>query len=401
MKPKLLVLTPRFPYPPIGGDRLRIYRLCKHLASDFDLSLLSICCTPEEMQYAVPQDGVFQRIERVFHSRTKRLFGFLKVLPSRTPLQVGYYRSAQFMRRLDELAPAHDGVLAHLIRTGDYLVTCTGPRFLEMTDAISLSYSRTYNHRISNILWAAVYRHDAQRLRDYERRLIGGLDLVVFTSPVDRDFLFPHSGREKTLICPNGVDAEAFPFQFNHDRTTIVYIGNMTAYHNIDAVLYFIERILPAIRHRHPQARLKVVGKIKSKMQRRLQRFPGVDVTGPVDRVPDAVRGCGVGVCPVRFGAGIQNKLLEYMALGIPAVTSPIGMEGIEATPGINLLLARSPEEWVDHVCRLLEDTELARTLAIAGRDLVERQYSWESRIAPLRAAIAKRLSDYATSRVA
>lgn len=401
MKPRLLVLTPRFPYPPIGGDRLRIYRLCKHLAVDLDLTLLSMCCTSEEMQCPLPQDGIFQRIERIFHSRRRRLFGFLRVFPSSTPLQIGYYRNADFLRRLNELTLSHDGVLAHLIRTGDYILPFPGPRFLEMTDAISLSYSRTHDHRISSLLWAAIYRKDARRLLDYERNLIANMDLTVLASAVDRDFLVPEEGRERTLICSNGVDTEAFPFHFSHDGATIVFIGNITAYHNIDAILYFADRILPQVRHRHPQARLKVAGRIKSKMQRRLQRFPGVHVTGPVDSVPDAVRGACVGVCPVRFGAGIQNKLLEYMALGIPAVTSPIGLEGIEATPGRDLLLARSPEEWCDEVCRLLQDRDLARTIALAGRELVERHYSWESRIAPLRASIVECLSRHMNSRVA
>lgn len=401
MKAKLLVLTPRFPYPPIGGDRLRIYRLCQQLAEDFELTLLSMCGSREEMEIPAPHDGVFQRIERVWHGRTQRFFGLLKVLPSRTPLQVGYYRNAEFARRVAQLAPGHDGVLAHLIRTADYVLSCPLPRLLEMTDAISMSYLRSHDHRLKNPLWAAVYREDAQRLRHYERTAIDRMDLTILASPVDRDYLVPGAGREKTLVCPNGVDAETFRYNFSHDGATIVFIGNVTAYHNIDAVLYFIHDVLPLVRRRNPRARLKVVGKIEHKSQRRLERYPGVSVTGMVESVPEAVCGASVGICPVRFGAGIQNKLLEYMALGIPAVTSPIGLEGIDAAEDLHLLVARAPEEWANQVCRLLDNREFARNLAVAARELVERHYSWNSRMAPLRAAVAECLSRSIASRVA
>jgi glycosyltransferase involved in cell wall biosynthesis len=88
----------------------------------------------------------------------------------------------------------------------------------------------------------------------------------------------------------------------------------------------------------------------------------------------------------------MQNKLLEYMALGIPAVTSPVGLEGLQATPGVHLLLAETPQDWVDHICWLLQSPDHGKSIASAARNLVERCYSWEALIAPLRVAIAKRL---------
>lgn len=392
MKQKLLVLTPRFPYPPIGGDRLRIYQLCKYLSADFDLSLLSMCSSKEEMSCTLVEDGIFSRVERVFHRPWQRLWGLLSVLPSKTPLQVGYYRNSEFARRLNAMAPMFDGLLAHLIRTGDYIRSYPLPKVLEMTDSISLSYSRTSKYDLNSITWRFGYRRDAQRLLRYEKELIEGFDLSVLVSGVDRDFLVPEDSSNRTLVCPNGVDTQAFPFEYSPDGTTIVFIGNTTAYHNIDAILYFLQKIFPMILHRNPQAKLKVVGRINKKLQQRLQRYPGVLVTGPVDSIPIAVRGAALGICPVRFGAGMQNKLLEYMALGIPAVTSPVGLEGLQATPGVHLLLAETPQDWVDHICWLLQSPDHGKSIASAARNLVERCYSWEALIAPLRVAIAKRL---------
>jgi glycosyltransferase involved in cell wall biosynthesis len=290
------------------------------------------------------------------------------------------------------LALKHDGILAHLIRTGDYLKPYSIPKILEMTDSLALSYSRTNRVNLKSVMWSVGYKQDAQRLQQYEKSVIDDFDFVVLVSAVDRDFVASKAGSDKTLVCPAGVDVNVYPFDYSPDGSTIVFIGNNTAYHNIDAVLYFLEKVFPAVRSRHPRARFKVVGRIDKKLQTRLARHAGVVVTGQVDNIPNAVRGASVGVCPVRSGAGIQNKLLEYMALGVPAITSSIGLEGLRAMPGRDLLVAQTPGEWADHVCSMLEDPERGRGLAVAARSPVEQHYSWASMIAPLRAAICERL---------
>ena len=108
---KILVLTPRFPYPPVGGDKLRIYNLCKYLARDCDLTLLSLCASRDEMGVPVPEDGVFLHVERVYQSKLRSAAGCLATIPTRIPFQVGYYYNAEFARRLESLLPLNDGVL--------------------------------------------------------------------------------------------------------------------------------------------------------------------------------------------------------------------------------------------------------------------------------------------------
>lgn len=384
---KLLVLTPRYPFPPIGGDRLRIYHVCRYLSSRFELSLLSMCDSPEEMQAPSRPDGIFCRVERVFHSHARKLLGCLQVLPSRTPFQVGYYRNPEFARRLEVLLPQHDGVLAHLIRTGDYLTGYSIPKVLEMTDAISLSYARTRSLGRINPLRSLAYRWEGSRLKPYEKGLIRQFDLSVLVSPVDRDFLQSDT-TPKTLVCTNGVDTERLAFDHSPDGKTIVFIGNNTAFHNADAVRWFADAILPRIRQCHPEAVFRVIGRIRKKLADRLARIQGVVVMGESQDIPAAARGAVVGVCPVRFGAGVQNKILEYMSLGVPAVTSPVGLEGLDAVVDQHLLLACTPDEWVSQVCRILSDAALARVLAERARARVEEQYSWHSILEPLAPSI-------------
>jgi glycosyltransferase involved in cell wall biosynthesis len=388
MKQRLLVLTPRFPYPVIGGDRLRIYQLCRSLAADFDLSLLSLCESKEDMERGVPNDGVFQSVNRVYHPKSQRLLGMAKVLLSRTPFQVGYYWNPEFAKKLSVLAPLHDGLVAHLIRTGQYITGYQMPKILEMTDAISLSYKRTIPLAVP--AKALAYRVEATRLQRYEREIITACDLTVLVSAVDRDFLLPGGDPEKTMICVNGVDTEALPFNYSPDGRTIVFIGKNTSAPNIDAILFFAEKILPLVQARCPNVVFKVIGQIKPELKSRLERMAGVYATGAIESVAEAAQHASVAVCPLRFGAGVQNKLLEYMSLGIPAVTSPIGLEGLSSIPGIHLSVAKSPEEWAEQICKLLLYPDKGLTLAKAGRQFVEQHHTWSTLLDPLSRSITK-----------
>lgn len=383
-RPKVLVLTPRYPYPAIGGDRLRISQLCGELSRSFSLTLLSLCQSRAEMDAAAPTDGVFERVERVFLPRWRSVYNVLSALPGRLPLQVAYYRSPEFARRLRELLPRHDVCLAHLIRTGDYLRQTGTPSVLEMTDAISLNYRRVRERGFPRHFRTLIYHLEADRLLDYERRILGDFDLISLVSAADRAFLMEDSEHGHVIVSSNGVDLARFPFRERPDPERVaVFIGNMTSAQNLDACLYFAEEILPLLRERGPY-RFRAVGRIRRLDALRLLRHEGVEVRANVDSVADSVGEAGVGVAPVRMGAGVQNKILEYMALGLPVVTSSIALEGLDAVAGREVLVADRPSAYVAHIERLFADRRFALEMALAGRAYVERRHHWSDRLAPL-----------------
>lgn len=396
VKKRILVLTPRLPYPPVGGDRLRIYEICRHLSAEFELSLLTMCDSEEDMERLIPEDGIFVRVDRVLHSSLRRLVGSFAAVASRNPIQVGYYHNRAFARRLRELAPSHDALLAHLIRTGSYITDYRLPRIVEMTDAISLAYARTAKQ--TRWLRSALYQMEARRLVRYERAIVENCDLAVLVSPVDRDYLFPAGNGLNLMVCSNGVDTRRIPFRFSPDGRTIIFIGKNIAHYNVDGIRYFSEQIFPLVKARRPDAQFKVIGQIRSEFREKLERR-GILVTGSVKCVAEAARNASVAVCPLRIGAGVQNKLLEYMAIGIPAITSSIGLEGLNAIPDVHLMTAAAPSDWAEKICHLLHDRKRAETLALAGREFVEGHHSWHALIAPLTSAISELTSSHTQTR--
>lgn len=392
-RPRLLVLTPRFPYPVIGGDRLRIYYLCKELSKDYSLTLLSLCDTPSEMLMDVPTDGVFDRVHRVYLPKWRSVLNVLFALPRSLPFQVAYYQSNEFERLVQELIPDHSGCLAHLIRTGDYVKNARLPRVLEMTDAISLNYSRVRELKARRNLRTWIYSLEVGRLLSYERRMLGQFDLVSLVSDTDRGFLVGEGGADNVLTCSNGVDLDLLPYRERpFTKRVIAFIGNLSSAQNLDACVHFIEDFLPELRRRF-DVTFRIVGKISEGDAKRLSECQGVEVTGRVESIAAAVDDVAIGVCPVRLGAGVQNKVLEYMALGIPTITSSIGLEGLGAVNGRDLVVADTLDEYCRYVELMLSDREYALGLARSARAYVERNHDWSVMIKPLRQRMAEIIS--------
>ncbi len=376
LKGRLLVLTPRFPYPVIGGDRIRIQHLCKALSRDFELTLLSLCETREEMSLE-PHDGLFKHIWRVHLPRWRSVLNTLRALPGSRPLQLAYYNSPAFRERVELLLPYHDAVVAHLIRTGQYVLDAPIPRVLEMTDAISMNYQRM-RQTSGNRSWKKlVYSVEQKRLQHYETAIVKKFDRVWLTSRADRRFVDPVEDCEIDVI-PNGTDLELLPYRPPESGNAIVFIGNMVSVQNQDACQYFVRRILPAVRAKAPVV-FRIVGNAPESVRRRFARYEGVELTGRLEHIFEGVDGAFCGVCPVRAAAGIQNKVLEYLALGLPCVTSSLGLGGVEARPEREVLVYSDPKSAADQILRLYHDRELRMRLAQAGRDLVTRRYDWKN----------------------
>lgn len=384
---KILVLSTRFPYPVVGGDRLRIFQICKLLSRRYQLTLLCLCETKAEVNMPIPDDDVFNSVERVFMPRWRSWLNCILAIPSATPLQVAYYKNSKFYKRALHLQSQHDAILVHLIRAADGVKDVEGVKILEMTDAISMNYSRIRSADVKITDWRSyVFAAEASRLKKYERQIVSKFSHNFLVSDIDRQFLFGEcaTSLDAVTVSSNGVDFPRFPFQFSERAQDIVFIGNMCSLQNIDAANYMASEVFPRIRSLRPSSCLRLIGRIGEDDAKRLRRIEGVIVTGEVPDVAIAARNGAVGVCPLRLGAGVQNKVLEYMALGLPTVSTPLGLEGFKARDGVELLIANDAKSLSEAILHILDDRDFAKSIALAAKEFVETNHSWEAQLAPL-----------------
>jgi len=392
MTQRMLVLTPRFPYPLYGGDVLRIYRICEAL-SGFQLTLLSICQTKEEMEAELPQDSPFAEVHRVFLPKWRSYLSALKALVTGKSMQVAYYTSDAYAAAVEQLQGSHDAVLCHLVRSAPYARAFSGKRILEMTDYIPLTYARSNALKNKSLsLRRLIYTLEKERVDRAQNDLAPTFDLITFVSDVDSE-MFRQSSKvpkERIATFSNGVSIEDRPFKGRRTGKTLAFIGTLKAMPNADAVTHFIRAVLPIVARSEPDIRLKVVGAVDDKFKARFQDCPQVTFTGPVSDLAGAVDDCVVGICPVRIGAGVQNKMLDYMALGLAAVTTSLGAEGLDGAAGSEYLVADEPEDYANAVLSFVRDTPLRERFALAGRKMIEDTYSWETRLSGLPDRVAR-----------
>lgn len=389
MRKKILVLTSRYPFPVIGGDKLRIYQVCKELSKEYELTLLSLCDSKSDYYSESPDNDVFSTIEKVYLPKWRSYLNTFCSLFTRRPLQIAYYSSSAFRSKLDLLIKHHDVCLAHLIRTGEYLRSYRGiPKVLEMTDSISLNYERVSDLNERKSILQRIYQIESKRLAEYERTVLKDFDSVSLVSSKDRNHLLRGADNPKVIISSNGVQFEKYPFTAVDSRTksnkhVIVFIGNMTTVPNLDACYFFARKVLPELNVHRPVT-FRIIGKMSKSEKDRFTSISHVEVFSNVENVTDYVHDASLAVCPMRLGAGVQNKLLEYMALGIPAITTTIGLEGVDANINEHVLLANTAQEFIEKSMQLIDNKSMASFISENAREFVEREHSWEKKLSPL-----------------
>ncbi len=206
------------------------------------------------------------------------------------------------------------------------------------------------------------------------------MDKVVVVSQADRKALQRLLPGVESAVVPNGVDTSYyFPAGMEKESdTSLVFTGKMDFRPNVDAVLWFGQKVWPLIQEDVPKARFKVVGRDPHPRLRPLRELPGITVTGYVEDIRPHIAEAGVYVVPLRVGGGTRLKVLEAMSMSKAIVSTSLGCEGIDITPGLELLIADEPRSFAKKAVSLMQDRERRIELGLAARRLVEARYDWQ-----------------------
>lgn len=373
------------PYLP-SLIRVRPFNLIKYLAQRGHQITLLALVPPTEAQPAPDTLPAWcRRIKTVPLPRRQIALNALQALFALTPLQAAYSRSPQMARLIRQTLAEDVFDVAHVehLRGAELSPAITGlPIVFDSVDSITLLFERTLQAGPS-LKSRLLARLDLARTRHYESQLADRFQRVLITSPQDQAALVKISNparANRIVVLPNGVDLDYFsPMDLARDPATVVFSGKMSYHANEAAALDLATQIMPLVHQRLPQAKLVLVGKDPSAKITGLAQDPRITVTGTVPDLRPWLAQAGVSVSPMRYGVGIQNKILEAMAMATPVITTSHSLAALQVQDGRDLLTADSPQATAEAIVTLLTDPARQRRMGEAGRAYVETCHNWRT----------------------
>ena len=388
----ILYLVHRLPYPPNKGDKVRSYHLLKHLAEKNQVFLGTFVDDPDDWQYIEKVRGFcsdlyIARLEPKFAKMRS-----LNALLADDPLTLRYYRDAGLQDWVDRIFRQQkiDAIVVFSSAMAQYVESKTRlPIIIDFVDVDSAKWTQyAPNHRWP-MSW--LYRREGTRLLAYEREIAACSTRSFFVTEAEAALftrLAPECAIRVEALC-NGVDADYFAPTDNRaspyavDEIPIVFTGAMDYLPNIDAVRWFVADMLPALCERWPQLRFYIVGRSPTAAVLALAD-QNVTVTGTVPDVRPYLQHAAVVVAPLRIARGIQNKILEAMAMARPVVASSECAAAVDAVFGQELITATTPTDFIGEINTLLQAPERCIGIGNAARQKVITRYSWEAHLASI-----------------
>ena len=388
----ILFLAHRIPYPPNKGDKIRSWNLLRFLAQNHRVRLGCFIDDPADWAHVDTLRQVCAACHFVPLSPRSAKLRALRGLATGQALSLPYYAD----RRMRQWVAAQgqgggiDVAIGFSSVMGQYLMNFPTRRMMDFVDIDSDKWRQYAQTAGWPLRW--VYAREARRLLAFERAVAAAFDASLFVSAAEAALfrqLAPDAA-EKIMALENGVDTGFFDPDADFarlsgvDAPSVVFTGAMDYWANVDAVTWFVEAVWPRIRSHHAQARFYIVGGKPTAAVKALDGRNGVVVTGAVDDVRPYVAAAAVAVAPMRIARGVQNKVLEAMAMAKPVVTTPQGLEGLEAMPDRHLKLAADADAFADAVCGLLAQPQQVKAIGQAARAQVLARYGWSATLAPL-----------------
>ena len=387
---RILFLSQRVPYPPNRGDKITTWRLVERMKRRHEVRCVAFAHDDADVQAAaeLTRLGAPTTALRIDLRRTK--LASLPLLLTGKPLTLGAYGSRELQRVVDELAPSCQVGYAYSSSMGAFLEPHARLKRVMHFAELDSDKWRQYAER-SKWPMSWVYAREHRTLLEFERRIAASFDENVLCTPLEQQVFEREIPGPRSLVLRNGVDLAHYqPKPDLAEPEHLVFVGVMDYLPNIDGCVWFVNEILPRLRAKRPAVRFTIVGSRPTDEVKALASHPGVTVTGFVDDPREFLARAAVSVAPLRIARGIQNKVLEGLAMGLPVVGTTSATQGVEGEAGRDFLLANTVDEQVAAIERLLDDPNFARALGRRGRQFVEEKYDWERVFDPLDALLAR-----------
>ena len=385
----MLFLSQRVPYPPDRGDKITTFRLVERLAERFRVTAIAFAHDEADVEAAreLTERGV-RTVAVPLGSRTRRRLRLIPRLVRGEPLTLGFYGSAELQREVDRAVVGVDLAYAYSSSMAAFLMHHEGLKRVMHFAELDSDKWRQYAAR-EPFPKNLVYAREARTLLEFERDVAHSFDANVLCTPLEQEVFTEHIPDAPSVVVRNGVDLEHLvPAPDRSEPGHCVFVGVMDYLPNTDGVRWFAEEILPRIRAEVGDAHLTIVGSRPTPEVQALGERDGIEVTGYVAEPRDVLARAAVSVAPLRIARGIQNKVLEAMAMGLPVVGTTSATQGVEAEAGEHFLLADEPEAFATAVVQCLREPARARQLGRAARAFVESHYAWDRVLEPFDALI-------------
>ena len=374
---KLFFLLPRVPYPTEKGDKLRAFNQLKQLSRKHEVIL---CALNDSVLHEDAKKVLSMYAKHVYIidiSKPSIFLHLVQTLFSDKPLQVGYFFNKRINGIIRSLIDKHkpDHIFCQLIRVAEYVKGIPIPKTLDYQDVFSKNVERRL--ATAPFYMKPFLRMEYRRLLRYENEVFGMFDNKIIISTPDRD-LIPHPDREKIVVVRNGVDTTFFLPMNREKQYDLVFTGNMGYPPNINAAEFLVHKILPLVQMRKPGIRILIAGASPS-LRVSVLKSEQVEVSGWVPDMRECYAMAKIFIAPMQIGTGLQNKLLEAMAMQIPCITSPLANQALQAKENEEILIADTPEAYAHHILFLLDNPAKATQIAKAGYEYILRNFSWET----------------------
>jgi len=372
------VLLSRLPYPLEKGDKLRAYHFIKEFSKWQDIYLIAISDNKEE-QKSIDELNKFCKEIHVFPiSNWSILKNLFRSFVLQLPFQSGYFYNTkvatQIQFLIDQIKPDH--IFLQLLRTTEYVKNMFDTNMtIDYMDAFAKGMERRIDG--ARFPMKQVYRMEYFRLRKYEASVYPWFKNKIIISEQDLNSLYV-ANIDDVQVIPNGVDTDFFVPQNVNKKYDIIFFGNMSYPPNVSAAQYLCKEILPELIKINPQIKVVIAGADPAREVQALAS-KNVEITGWVDDMRTLIAQSKVAVAPMLIGTGLQNKLLQAMAMRIPCVTSTLANNALGAQHGESIMVGRTTEDYVKWISALLQDELLSNKIALKGEQFVKANFNWEA----------------------